>query len=278
MTDEMLSVSALNVDIVSSKGDRTPILKDVSFAVNRGETLGVVGESGSGKTMLLRSIMDILPLGAERSWERISFAGTDVTASFGSTRLPVSMVFQDPLTSFNPLRRIGHHLDEVVTRFQRVRGAEARRRTVDALAQVGVPDAERVATQYPHELSGGLRQRAMIAMALLSHPEVLVADEPTTALDATIQAQILALLSRLRAERGLTTVIVTHDLGVVAALCDRLLVMKDGRIVETGNVDRVFADPQHPYTQELLAALPAPAPELDPQAWGLDAPQGEEPK
>ena len=252
----LLSVSNLNVRIPQPDGSAAHILHDVSVAVDRGEVLGIVGESGSGKTMLLRSLMRILPARTDVTMDALTFDDRDVLPTFGRERLPLSMVFQDPLTSFNPLRKIGGHLTEVVKRFQKVSGPPARTRAAAALDQVGIPHPKRVMNQYPHELSGGMRQRVMIAMALLSEPEVLVADEPTTALDATIQAQILSLLSSLREQRGLTIMIVTHDLGVVAALCDRVVVMKDGRVVETGPVDEVFAAPQNEYTKTLLAAIP----------------------
>lgn len=251
-----LAVTDLNVRIPQADGSEAHILKDVSVAVEAGHVLGIVGESGSGKTMLLRSLMKILPPKSIRTWESIEFDNRDVTATFDRERLPLSMVFQDPLTSFNPLRKIGGHLVEVVKRFQGVGGKEARLRAAVALDQVGIPAPERVLGQYPHELSGGMRQRCMIAMALLAEPEILVADEPTTALDATIQAQILSLLASLCRERGLTIMIVTHDLGVVAALCDQVAVMKDGRVVETGSVESVFTSPQDPYTKKLLAAIP----------------------
>ncbi|MGF3054353.1 ABC transporter ATP-binding protein [Microbacterium sp. YY-03] len=257
-----LSISNLNVSIGQPDGSTAHILHDVSIAVDRGEVLGIVGESGSGKTMLLRALMKILPPRAVATMDAITFDDRDVSPTFKRERLPLSMVFQDPLTSFNPLRKIGGHLTEVVKRFQKVSGSVARERAAAALEQVGIPHAKRVLGQYPHELSGGMRQRVMIAMALLSEPEVLVADEPTTALDATIQAQILSLLSSLRESRDLTIVIVTHDLGVVAALCDRVVVMKDGRVVETGPVNDVFAAPQNDYTKTLLAAIPR-APGLD---------------
>ena len=255
MSEPMLEVRNLVVDVVPARGDRISILRGVDLTVERGTVMGVVGESGSGKTMLLRALMSILPQRAERSWSRAVVGGYDLTTA-SKERPRMAMVFQDPLTSFNPLRRIGGHLGEVVTRFQGLRGAAAQEASRDALQAVGIPNPERVLRQYPHQLSGGMRQRAMIAMALLAEPEVLVADEPTTALDATVQAQILALLHRLQQERSLTIVIVTHDLGVVAALCDRVTVMKDGKVVETGAVDDTFANPQHEYTRTLLAALP----------------------
>jgi ABC-type dipeptide/oligopeptide/nickel transport system ATPase component len=250
----LLRVEGLDVDLAGRTGGRVRVLDDVSFEVPRGRVVGIVGESGSGKTMLLRALMDILPDGATREWRRIVLDGRDLTAS--SERLPAAMVFQDPMTSFNPLVRIGAHLAEVAQRFQRVGRRQAAALAREALVAVRIPDPDRVLSRYPHELSGGMRQRAMIAMALLARPELLLADEPTTALDATIQAQILALLRTLRAERALTVLIVTHDLAVVAAVCDDVLVMKDGRIVESGDVDRVFREPRHPYTRELLDAAP----------------------
>jgi ABC-type dipeptide/oligopeptide/nickel transport system ATPase component len=255
-TDVLLSVSGLDVDLPSRTGGRVRVLDDVSFDVPRGRVVGIVGESGSGKTMLLRALLDILPDKATRTWRRVELDGEDVTAALPRRRLPAAMVFQDPMTSFDPLVRIGTHLTEVVQRFQRVGRRQAQALAREALVAVRIPDPDRVLSRYPHELSGGMRQRAMIAMALLAQPELLLADEPTTALDATIQAQILALLRTLQAERSLTVLIVTHDLAVVAAVCDEVLVMKDGRIVESGAVDRVFAEPRHPYTRELLDAAP----------------------
>lgn len=254
--DVLLSVEGLSVDLPARTGGRTRVLHDVSFAVPRGRVVGIVGESGSGKTMLLRALLGILPDGGERSWTRVVLDGGEVPASGPRRRMPAAMVFQDPMTSFDPLMRIGGHLAEVARRFQRVSRRAAGDLAREALAAVRIPDPARVLGRYPHELSGGMRQRVMIAMALLARPRLLLADEPTTALDATIQAQILALLRALQAERDLTIVIVTHDLGVVAAVCDEVLVMKDGRIVETGPVDRVFREPRHPYTKTLLDAAP----------------------
>ncbi|HEY9308389.1 MAG TPA: ABC transporter ATP-binding protein [Microbacterium sp.] len=255
--DVLLSVEGLDVDLAGRTGGRVRVLDDVSFEVPRGRVVGIVGESGSGKTMLLRALMGILPEGATREWRHVLLDGRDVTAAMSRERLPAAMVFQDPMTSFNPLVRIGAHLSEVAQRFQRVGRRQATALAREALVAVRIPDPDRVLSRYPHELSGGMRQRAMIAMALLARPELLLADEPTTALDATIQAQILALLRTLQAERSLTVLIVTHDLAVVAAVCDEVLVMKDGRIVEAGDVDRVFREPQHAYTRELLDAAPA---------------------
>lgn len=253
--DAVLKVSGLVVSAAGEAGTSVEILHGVDLTVRRGSVLGIVGESGSGKTMLLRALLDLLPDGVTSDVKSSEFDGRDFAWN-SSERLPFSMVFQDPLTAFNPLRRIGGHLLEVARRFRGLSRARARADVIDVLARVGVPDPERIYRQFPHELSGGLRQRALIAMALLANPVVLLADEPTTALDATIQAQILALLANLKNEQGLTTIIVTHDLSVVAALCDDVVVMKDGDVVETGRVDDVFAAPQHAYTRSLLDAVP----------------------
>lgn len=250
----VLHISGLTIDLPTDSGSFR-VIEDQSLDVPAGGILGIVGESGSGKTMLLRAIMDILPEGANRTWSRIEFDGADVSARYDHSRLPISMVFQDPLTSFNPLARIGAHLVEVARRRGGASRRDARQLSIQALAAARVPDPERVFARYPHELSGGLRQRAMIAMSLLAQPRLLLLDESTTALDATVQAEILALIKQLQEERELTVVIVTHDLGVVAALCDTVAVMKDGEIVERAGVDALFRAPQHPYTQSLLAAI-----------------------
>lgn len=248
----LLRIDGLTIDLPAR--ERTfRVIDGQTLEVPSGAIVGIVGESGSGKTMLLRSIKGILPEGATASWERFEFDGAPVA---DTASLPTAMIFQDPMTSFDPLMRIGAHLVEVARRRRRIGRRAAKAAAIAALAAVRIPDPERVFGRFPHELSGGLRQRAMIAMSLLADPQLLLADEPTTALDATVQAEILALLAQLREERGLTIVIVTHDLGVVAALCDTVAVMKDGAIVERGSVDEVFAAPHDPYTRALLAAAP----------------------
>lgn len=248
----LLSIENLTIDLPTA-GAPFRVIDHQSLEVPAGGILGIVGESGSGKTMLLRAIKGVLPDGAVRTWSRAEFDGAPID---DLDALPTAMIFQDPMTSFNPLMRIGAHLVEVARRHEKLSRSAARDRAIDALTAARVPDAARVFGRYPHELSGGLRQRAMIAMSLLAAPRLLLADEPTTALDATVQAEILALIAQLRTERQLTVVIVTHDLGVVAALCDTVAVMKDGAIVERGTVDAIFDDPQHPYTRSLLAAAP----------------------
>lgn len=257
MTSEALFVQGLSVDITTAR-DSVRVLDDVNLTVDTKEIVGIVGESGSGKTMLLRCVMDLLPRSAVRTWDACRLAGVDLTTRH-PRRLPASMVFQDPMTSLNPVRRIGFHLLEIIARWQRLRGSAAKTLAIDSLERVGIPEPRRRLRQYPHELSGGMRQRVMIAMALLARPQVLFADEPTTALDVTVQAQILDLLSDLRRD-GLTIVLVTHDLGVVAGLCDRVVVMHGGTVVEQAPVDDLFSSPQHPYTRRLLDAMPEGGP------------------
>lgn len=254
--DAILSIRDLNVGIPDASGRDVPILRHIDIDVPAGRILGVVGESGAGKSMLMRAVMGILPARAHRSWTSISFDGEDLTDGFERRRLPISMVFQEPMSSFDPVRRLGYSLVEVARRFHRVDGARGTALSVEALASVGIEDPARMMRQYPHQLSGGMLQRAMIAMALLADPRMLVADEPTTALDATTQAQILALLADVQRRRQVTMIVVTHDLGVVAALCDDVAVMRHGLIIERGSVDEVFAHPQDDYTRMLLDSVP----------------------
>jgi oligopeptide transport system ATP-binding protein len=234
----------------------------VSFAVRRGRTLGVVGESGSGKTVANLSILRLVPEPPGRIVSgRIRFDGRNLL------QLParemrrirggrIAMIFQDPMTSLNPYLKIGRQLTEVLEQHERLGRREARGRAVAMLERVGIAEAERRFDGYPHELSGGMRQRAMIAMALLCRPQVLIADEPTTALDVTVQAQILELLRELRDELGTAIILVTHDLGVVAGLADEVAVMYAGKIVEQAPTAEIFAHPRHPYTLGLLRSIP----------------------
>jgi ABC-type dipeptide/oligopeptide/nickel transport system ATPase component len=253
MSAPALDLRGLSVDIVPRRGPRLRILRDVSLLVGQGETLGVVGESGSGKTMTMRAVLSLLPETAERRWESCAVEGAPFDPG---VRWPAAMVFQDPMTALDPLRKVGFHLEEVIRRFQPENRRQARDLSVAALEQVGIDDPGRRVGQYPHELSGGMRQRVMIAMALLARPRLLIADEPTTALDVTVQAQILDLVREVKAEEGLSVVLVTHDLGVVAEMCDKVAVMCAGRVVETGTADEVFYDARHPYTVGLLDAMP----------------------
>ena len=236
---------------------------DVSFSVGRGETLCLVGESGCGKTITALAIMGLLPRSARRVSGRLVLEGTNLP-DLGNRDLAalrgerMSMIFQDPMTSLNPVFTIGEQLEEVYLRHRKAGRKEARERAVYLLERSGVPAAASRLGQYPHQLSGGLRQRVMIAMALMCSPALVIADEPTTALDVTIQAQILHLLADLQREVQMALILVTHDLGIVARIADRVAVMYAGRIVETGTRVEVFSAPVHPYTQGLLRCIPVP--------------------
>jgi oligopeptide/dipeptide ABC transporter ATP-binding protein len=263
----LLEVSDLAVAARSRRGD-LEIVHGVDLTAAPGEAIGVVGESGSGKSLTMLAIMRLLapPLVINRGTVR--FDGQDLThlSEQGMRRLRgdrLAMVYQDPMTSLNPLMRIGDQVTEAMTAHG-VPGDEARRRTLELLAQVELPDPARIARSYPHEYSGGMRQRAVIAMALAMRPRLLIADEPTTALDVTIQRQILAVVNQLRQDLDMATIWVTHDLGVVAQLVERVVVMYGGYVVEEAPVDQLFHAPQHPYTSRLLASLPDPADETRP--------------
>jgi peptide/nickel transport system ATP-binding protein len=262
MSDTILEVEALSVDIATARG-RLHAVRDVSFSVKRGETLCLVGESGCGKSMTSLAIMDLLPKGATRRARRLAFAGDDL-GKVGTRRINalrgnrMAMIFQEPMTALNPAYTIGNQLVEAYRLHRKANEAEARERAVHLLGKVGIASAAQRLDQYPHQLSGGLRQRVMIAMALMCGPELLIADEPTTALDVTIQAQILRLLAELQRELGIAMVLITHDLGVVARIADRVAVMYAGEIVEEGPTAALFANPRHPYTQGLIDCIPVP--------------------
>ena len=259
---ELLSIRDLRVGL-RRRGESSQIVRGVSLDVAPGEKLGIVGESGSGKTLTILSVLQLLPAPLEILGGSVSFEGEDLR-SVPPRRLreirggEVAMVYQDPMSSLNPLLRVGTQIVETL----RAHGAEreeAEARTREVLGHVGLSDPERVANAFPHELSGGMLQRVMIAIALSTSPRMLVADEPTTALDVTIQQQILELVESLQAETGMAVVWVTHDLGVVARLVDRVAVMYAGRIVEQASTRDIFERPQHPYTAALLGSLPGPA-------------------
>jgi peptide/nickel transport system ATP-binding protein len=255
----LLSVRDLRVGFATEAG-RLQAVDGVSFDLSAGEVLAIVGESGSGKSVTAQTIIGLTRSHNSRIEGRVELAGDDlVAASEAELRMVrgerIGMVFQDPMTSFNPVYRIGDQIVEAIRAHRGAGDAEARRTAVEMLKSVGIPNAERRVDDYPHEFSGGMRQRAMIAMTLALEPEVLIADEPTTALDVTVQAQILELLGRLNRERGLATILITHDLGVVAEVADRVLVMYAGRLVEQGTLDEIFYEPQHPYTWGLLGSL-----------------------
>ena len=260
----LLAVRDLTLDISTPQGV-VRILEDVAFDVHPGEIVGVVGESGSGKSMTALSVLRILPPGARIVGGGIEFEGVDL-AGLRPGRMRrirgrrIAMVFQDHMTTLDPVVTIGAQIEEAyLIHHPRASRAEARARMVDTLEQVGVADAAERAAQYPHQWSGGMRQRAVIAMALINDPDLIIADEPTTALDVTVQAEILSVLRGLRDGRDLSIMLITHDMGVIADMADRIVVMKAGRVVETAEVHALFSDPQHPYTRELLDAVPEPA-------------------
>ncbi|HJR86036.1 MAG TPA: ABC transporter ATP-binding protein [Acidimicrobiia bacterium] len=247
--------------VLNLAGGPVEVVRGVSLDVGAGETVGLVGESGCGKTMAMLSVMGLHPQPpAEILTGEVIVGGRDIRKLSEEERrmvrgAQVAMVYQDPMTSLNPLMRIGDQIREVLVAHGKGPD-EARNRTVEILGQVGIPQPRRAAESYPHEYSGGMRQRAMIAMALALHPKVLIADEPTTALDVTIQQQIITLVADLQQAMGMAVIWVTHDLGVVARVAERILVMYGGHIVERGPTDKVFRDPEHPYTAGLLESIP----------------------
>ncbi len=247
------SIYLENLTIHTKKGKQSQVLvKDVSISVPQGTILGIVGESGSGKSLTVKSMMGIAPKEVQVAYDRLELEGRPLS---DLEHLPMAMIFQDPMTSLNPLRKIGYHLEEIIERFNPGLSAQERQeKMLDILSKVGIPNPGQRLNQFPFEFSGGMRQRMLIAMALLAEPRVLIADEPTTALDVTIQAQILALIKGLQESLGLTVIIVSHDFGVIAGLCDQVKVMRSGQVVEEGTVDDIFDNPLHPYTQELLQA------------------------
>ncbi|PZX17143.1 peptide/nickel transport system ATP-binding protein [Palleronia aestuarii] len=257
MTGEpLLSVADLRV-VFPTRAGIVRAVNDVSLAVSPGETLGIVGESGSGKSVTAQAVLGLLPLPGRVVGGEILWRGKPFQAHGAGVRgKEIACIFQDPMQSLNPLMTIGAQLVETLRHHARLGRRAARDRAAELLAEVALSAPARRLDQYPHELSGGILQRVMLAMALACEPRLIIADEPTTALDVTIQAEILALLSRLQRERGLAILLITHDLGIVAGLCHRVAVMYAGRIVETGEVDALFARPAHPYTQGLLRATP----------------------
>ncbi|MGR3539844.1 MAG: ABC transporter ATP-binding protein [Hasllibacter sp.] len=268
MSDRLLDVHDLRVTF-RSEGRDFPAVKGVSFHVNRGETVALVGESGSGKSVTALSTVDLVP-GGPRIEGSVTYDGAQMVGAPEKELRRVrgndiSFIFQEPMTSLNPLHTIEKQLGEAIRLHQGLEGEEVRRRVLHLLDRVGIRDAESRLMAYPHQLSGGQRQRVMIAMALANGPKLLIADEPTTALDVTIQAQVLDLLADIKRNEGLSMLFITHDLGVVRAIADRVCVMKDGEIVEQGDTESIFRAPAHPYTRMLLAAEaaghPAPVPE-----------------
>jgi peptide/nickel transport system ATP-binding protein len=258
----VLEVQELSVDIPVSAGLLHPV-QDVSFTVNRGETLCIVGESGCGKSLTALAIMDLLPSSARRLATHVVLDGEEILDASERRMSDIrgnkmAMIFQEPMTSLNPAYTIGNQLEEALLRHRRVSHQEAHERAVFLLEKVGITAAASRLRQYPHQLSGGLRQRVMIAMALMCGPDLIIADEPTTALDVTIQAQILLLLASLQKEFQMGMVLITHDLGVVARVADRVAVMYAGQVIEAGGARQIFQQPTHPYTQGLLDCIPVP--------------------
>jgi microcin C transport system ATP-binding protein len=265
MSGKLLEVSDLSVAF--SQGGRTTLAVDkVSFSIAKGETLALVGESGSGKSVSALSILKLLPYpSASHPSGSVRFKGEELLDSDERDLRRVrgndiTMIFQEPMTSLNPLHTVERQIGEILELHQNLKGEAARRRIVDLLSKVGIRDPETRLLDYPHQLSGGQRQRVMIAMALANNPDLLIADEPTTALDVTVQAQILKLLKELQAEFGMAMLLITHDLGIVRHMADKVVVMQRGKAVETGDAKAVFANPQHAYTKLLLTAEPKGAP------------------
>ena len=260
----MLRVSDLTISVNTPRG-AVSIVSSASFAISRGEILGLVGESGCGKSMTSLAVMGLMP--ADGPWVSaggVELDGVDVTQlppyrRVEAGRGSIAMIFQEPMSSLNPVLKIGEQIEEAIAVHEKLSGAARRSRARQLLEMVRIPDAAMQLSAYPHQLSGGMRQRAMIAVALACRPQVLIADEPTTALDVTVQAQILSLLRELCDTLGLAILFITHDLGVVAQLVDRVAVMYAGRIVETAAVTQLFAHPAHPYTHALMACLSDPA-------------------
>lgn len=257
---ELLDIQNLNVRFVNGPKE-VEVISDLSLSLGRRETLGIVGESGSGKSVTSLSVMRLLPGASARVSGRILFDGTDLL------ELPeremqdirgnkIAMIFQEPMTSLNPIHPVGKQIAESVMLHSKAKKKEAMARALELLELCGIPDAPQRMKAYPHQLSGGMRQRVMIAIALACDPELLIADEPTTALDVTIQAQILELMKSVKKDRDMSIIMITHDLGIVYDFCDRVVVMYTGEVVEAAPVKRLFADPLHPYTEGLIGALP----------------------
>ena len=260
MAETILKVKNLSTSFFTDSGE-VKAVNGISFELEKGKVLGIVGESGSGKSVTAYSIMQILSFPGRVTGGEVLFKGTDLL------KLPdkkmrefrgesISIIFQDPMTSLNPVYTIGNQLDEAIRLHTNRKGAEIRQRSLELIRLVGINDPARRVKQYPHELSGGMRQRVMIAMALACEPDILIADEPTTALDVTIQAQILELISELQSQFVMAVIIITHDLGVIADMCDEIIVMYAGSICERGTTDDIFYSPKHEYTKNLLRSIP----------------------
>ena len=255
----LLEIKDLNVGFDTPEGE-VHAVNQLNFSIEAGDTLALVGESGSGKTQSVMAILGLLAENGHVSGQAL-FKGKDLL-QMNSSELnrhrgsEIAMIFQDPMTSLNPYLRLDRQMIEVLIHHRGLRKAEARAKAVEMLRAVHIPDPERIIRQYPHELSGGMRQKVMVAMGLLSEPELLIADEPTAALDVTVQVQVTHLMGALRKTSNAAIILISHDLGIVAGLCDRVLVMYAGEAVECGSVDQIYYDPKHPYTQGLLNSVP----------------------
>ena len=260
--DRQPIISAKDVEITFSlRGRKLNAIRKCSLDLYEGETLAIVGESGSGKSVFTKTFVGMLDANGTITGGSILYEGRDMTKFtekdwLGVRGKKIAMVMQDPMTSLNPLKKIGKQIQEIIEHHQGLKGEAAKKAAIEMLGKVGIPDPERRYEQYPHEFSGGMRQRVMIAMALLCRPKLLIADEPTTALDVTVQAQIMTLLNELKREFNTAIIMITHDLGVVAGICDKVLVMYAGRTMEYGNARDVFYQPAHPYSIGLLNAVP----------------------
>ncbi|MBT8367915.1 MAG: ABC transporter ATP-binding protein [Deltaproteobacteria bacterium] len=260
-TSHLLQIEALKTYFYTFEGTAKAV-DDVTFSLNTGEVLGIVGESGCGKSVTAQSVMRLIPEPPGKIVHgQIFFDGIDiVTLSMEQMRMVrgnrISMIFQEPMTSLNPVYTIGNQISEMFMLHEKCSKRESWSRSIEMLKKVQIPAPEKRVHEYPHQLSGGMRQRAMIAMALACNPEILIADEPTTALDVTIQAQILELMMQLKADYDTAIMMITHDLGVIAEIAVRILVMYAGKVVESGPTDTIFEDPKHPYTQGLLKSIP----------------------
>ena len=261
MDQPLLKVEDLRVEFRTRRGAAL-VLNGVDFQINGGETLCVVGESGCGKSMTALALLRLIPSPPGRiSSGRVLFQGENLLEATEARMREVrgnriSMIFQEPMTSLNPVFPVGDQIGESLRLHAGLDGRQARERAIEMLRHVGIPAPERRVDEYPHQLSGGMRQRVMIAMALACRPDILIADEPTTALDVTVQAQIFDLLRELQRENGTAVMLITHDMGAVAEMADRVMVMYAGRVIEQGSCDEVLSNPQHPYTQGLIACLP----------------------
>ncbi len=258
--NNLLRVDSLKTNFYI-RDKKVEAVRGVTFNVNKGDILGIVGESGSGKSVLMKSIINILPENAKVENGQVYFNDKNLLIMSKKELQSIkgkeiAMIFQDPMTALNPLKKIGDHLVEVLVRHKGINKKEANVMALDILKEVGIPMPEKRINQYPHEFSGGMRQRVLIAMALACKPKLLIADEPTTALDVTIQAQILQLLKNLKESNDMSVILITHDLGVVASLCNRVAVMYGGLIMEEGLVEEVFYEARHPYTRALLNSIP----------------------